>query len=76
MPGSKLFKVVVNISGEVFTEFTIAKSEISARLNIARRLEKKLGKERYSLTFRLTDDSSSVFVEEVYINKFNQIVLP
>ena len=58
----KTFKLTVNISGQVFTEFTQAASESGARRNIARRLETKLGLLTGALTPKLFANSDSVHV--------------
>ena len=60
-----LFKLTVNLSGQVYTYYTQSDREVSARLNIARRLEKRLGLIRGALTFRILKDSNAVKVEEV-----------
>ena len=61
----KTFKLTVNISGQVFTEFTQAASESGARRNIARRLETRLGLIVGALTPKLFKDSNETKVEEI-----------
>jgi hypothetical protein len=65
MSSNKLFKVIINLSGQVYTYYTQSEREVSARLNIARRLERRLGLITGALTSRLLADTNSVKVEAV-----------
>jgi hypothetical protein len=62
----RLFKLTINLSGQVYIYYTHSEREISARLNIARRLEKRLGLIRGALTSKLLADNNSVLVEPVH----------
>ena len=60
-----LYRILVNLSGQTFVEYTQAEREVRARLNIARRLELRLGLRKGALTSKLLGGADSVLVEPV-----------